>query len=378
MTASLPPIPSAQPSAAPQASAASPDAAAEVPFSQVLSGEMAQQQRRSESADGTAAEPADAAAAAAAAETPPGGKPACRADASEDTQAADPGQADAASTLPDAMLALAMQPEVVQRPAASTPPVEQAAARPTLVSGAAPETKTTARSAAAATAAAADPAGGRAARTAGAAVGNVPAETDPAVPHEKTAVAEALAKRAPETARGAERLPDFAATLSAAQSAQPIAPTVAAAAGLHARDHLQPPVGTQAWNQALGDRIVWMAAGGQQSAALTLNPPDLGPMQVVLSVSNEQATANFFAAQPEVRQALEAALPRLREMMQDAGIQLGQTTVSADTPRQQDMRDSGPQRAAGGFAHSGPDRGTETALPPSTARTGRGLVDMFA
>lgn len=371
MTASLPPIPSAQPSAAPQASAASPDAAAEVPFSQVLSGEMAQQQRHSESA----AEPADAAAAA---ETLPGGKPARGTNASEDTQAIDPGQAGAASALPDAMLALAMQPEAVQRPAAPIPPTEQAAACPILVSDAAPETKTAARPAAATTAAAADPAGGRAARAASVAVGNAPAETAPAVPHEKTAVAEVLAKRVPETARGAERLPDFAATLSAAQSAQPIAPTVAAAAGLHARNHLQPPVGTQAWNQALGDRIVWMVAGGQQSAALTLNPPDLGPMQVVLSVSNEQATANFFAAQPEVRQALEAALPRLREMMQDAGIQLGQATVSADTPSQQDMRDSGPQRAAGGFAHSGPDRGTEAALPPPAARTGRGLVDMFA
>jgi len=373
MTASLPPIPSAQPSVAPQASAASPDAAAEVPFSQVLSGEMAQQQRRSESANGTAAEPADAATAA---ETPPGGKPARRADT--DTQAADSGQADAASTLPDTMLALAMQPEVVQRPAVPLPPAEKAAARPALVSGTGPETKTGGRTAAGA---AADPAGGRAGRAAGAAAtaaADAHAEIDPAVPHEKTAVAEALAKRMPETVQGAERLPDFAVTLSAAQSAQPIAPTVAAAAGLHARDHLQPPVGTQAWNQALGDRIVWMAAGGQQSAALTLNPPDLGPMQVVLNVSNDQATASFFAAQPEVRQALEAALPRLREMMQDAGIQLGQATVSADTPRQQDMRDSGPQRASGGFTHSGPDRGTEAALPPPSVRVGRGLVDTFA
>lgn len=380
MTASLPSIPSAQPSAAPQAGAASPDVA-EVPFSQVLSGELAQQQRRSESADDAAAAPADAAATAA---TQPGGTPAHRPDIKEDLQAAAPDQADAAPTLPDTMLALAMQPELVQRPAAPPPPAEQTAARPGLVAGAAPEAKTAARAAAGT---AADPAAGRAARAAGTAVPSAAAAgtddahaaIDPAVPNEKTAVAEALAKRLPEPVRGAERLPEFAAALSAAQSAQPIAPTVAAAAGLHARDHLQPPVGAPAWNQALGDRIVWMAAGGQQSATLTLNPPDLGPMQIVLNVTNDQATAGFFAAQPEVRQALEAALPRLREMMQDAGIQLGQATVSADTPRQQDMRDSGPQRTAGGFADgNGADRGTEAALPPPTARAGRGLVDTFA
>lgn len=380
MTASLPPIPSAQPSAAPQAGAASPDAA-EVPFSQVLSGELAQQQRRSESADGATVAPTDAAAAAA---TQPGDTPARRPDIKdikEDLQAVAPDQTDAAPTLPDTMLALAMQPELVQRPAAPPPPAEQTAARPGLVAGAAPEAKTAARAAAGT---AADPAAGRAARAAGTAVPAVGADDahaaiDPAVPHEKTAVAEALAKRLSEPVRGAERLPEFATALSAAQSAQPIAPTVAAAAGLHARDHLQPPVGAPAWNQALGDRIVWMAAGGQQSATLTLNPPDLGPMQIVLNVTNDQATAGFFAAQPEVRQALEAALPRLREMMQDAGIQLGQATVSADTPRQQDMRDSGPQRTAGGFADgNGADRGTKAVLPPPTARAGRGLVDTFA
>jgi flagellar hook-length control protein FliK len=379
MTASLAPIPSAQPSAAPQASAASPDAA-EVPFSQVLSGELAQQQRRSEGADGAAAEPVDTANTAVATEMPAGGKSTHRAGLDEDTQAIVPGQADAAPTLPDTMLALAMQPEAVQRPAAPPLPAEQTAASPKRVPGTAPETKTAARTAAGA---AADPVAGRAVRAAGTAAATAGADaahaaTDPAVSHEKTAVAEALAKRLPEPARGAERLPEFAAALSAAQSAQPIAPTVAAAAGLHARDHLQPPVGAQAWNQALGERIVWMAAGGQQSATLTLNPPDLGPLQIVLNVSNDQASAGFFAAQPEVRQALEAALPRLREMMQDAGIQLGQTTVSADTPRQQDMRDSGPQRTGGGFAGSGPDRSAEAVLPPPTARVGRGLVDTFA
>lgn len=390
MTASLPPIPSAQPTAAPQPVAASSDPGSGVPFSQVLSGEMAQQ-RRAENADGKTAESASVQTDAAdGGDALPGGKPAQR--ASDDAQTTDPRQADTPQTLPDTMLALAMQPDV-QRPA-GLPPVADPSAEAATAPEIAPDTRAAPR-----TVAVADPAAARTGRTAGTAAnlaaasaaaasaadtprapaGDTQAGSDAAVPHEKTAIADMLAKHMPETARAAERLPDFAATLSAAQSAQPIAPSAAAAAGLHARDHLQQPVGSQAWNQALGDRIVWMATGGQQSATLTLNPPDLGPLQVVLNVSNDQATANFIAAQPEVRQALETALPRLRDMMQDAGIQLGQATVSADTPRQQDMRDSGPQRTAGGFPDgSGSDRGTEAVLPPPAARAGRGLVDMFA
>lgn len=151
-------------------------------------------------------------------------------------------------------------------------------------------------------------------------------------------------------------------------------------AGEAAAPRLNPPVGTAAWSQALGEKIVWMAAGAQQSATLTLNPPNLGPLQVVLNVSNEQATASFFSAQPEVRQALEAAFPRLREMMNEAGIQLGQATVSADTPQQQNPApDRQAPRVAAAFpgADEPPAAGEQAILlPPRHA--GRGLVDTFA
>ena len=101
------------------------------------------------------------------------------------------------------------------------------------------------------------------------------------------------------------------------------------------QDRIGTQVGTSGWGQALGQRIVWMIGNAQQSASLTLNPPDLGPLHVVLNVSSTEANASFYAAQPEVRQALENAMPRLREMLSDAGIQLGQANVSADSPQQQ-------------------------------------------
>ena len=162
-------------------------------------------------------------------------------------------------------------------------------------------------------------------------------------------------------------------------SSAPLQSTQSPSTPATATHTLAPQVGSPGWDQALGQRVVWMVNGEQQSASLTLNPPDLGPLQVELKVANSQATANFTAAQPEVRQALEAAIPKLREMLGEAGIQLGQASVSAGTPNNQQGGFEQPQqtsRNAGAM-----DNGADT--PAQIVRSqpisaGQGLVDTFA
>ena len=142
---------------------------------------------------------------------------------------------------------------------------------------------------------------------------------------------------------------------------------------------LAPSVGTSAWSQALGDKVVWMAAGAQQTASLTLNPPNMGPLQIVLNITNDQATASFFSAQPEVRQALEAAFPKLREMMNEAGIQLGQATVSAENPHQNQASDRQAQRSTAPFNVTDDGVAVGQISPHAVIQhSGRGLVDTFA
>ncbi|RBA25798.1 flagellar hook-length control protein FliK [Herminiimonas fonticola] len=141
---------------------------------------------------------------------------------------------------------------------------------------------------------------------------------------------------------------------------------------------LAPQVGSPDWSQALGQKVVWMVQGAQQTATLTLNPPDLGPMQVTLNVANNQATANFTAHQPEVRHALEAAMPRLREMLNDAGIQLGQSNVSAGTQNQQnafsEQRQGGRQSGQNSNAAEPVVHVSHVPVPT----VGNGIVDTFA
>lgn len=145
---------------------------------------------------------------------------------------------------------------------------------------------------------------------------------------------------------------------------------------------LTPRVGTPAWDNALGQKVVWMAAGAEQSALLTLNPPDLGPVQVVINVSNSHAEASFTAAQPEVRQALEAAMPKLKEMLADAGISLGQTSVGAGSPDQGGAQAQQQARQQARRTSAGPS--PVEAATGQAARSirigtgGNGLVDTFA
>jgi flagellar hook-length control protein FliK len=147
-------------------------------------------------------------------------------------------------------------------------------------------------------------------------------------------------------------------------------------------DRISARVGTPGWDNQVAQKIVWMAAGQEQSATLTLNPPDMGPMQVVLSVSNDQAQVTFSAAQPEVRQALEQAMPKLREMMGESGITLGNATVNDGAAQQRQAQDG----EAGGNGQRGNGKGQVSggsAVVDTPVRRGRvlgglGAVDTFA
>lgn len=94
-------------------------------------------------------------------------------------------------------------------------------------------------------------------------------------------------------------------------------------------------LGTANWNQELGDRLIWMSSRQGQLAELTLNPPSLGSVEVRLNLSaGGEAGAQFFSPHAAVREAIEAAMPKLREMMAAAGLSLGETTVSDQSFRQ--------------------------------------------
>jgi flagellar hook-length control protein FliK len=85
---------------------------------------------------------------------------------------------------------------------------------------------------------------------------------------------------------------------------------------------------SSAWNQVMSSRVVWMAREGIQEASLKLNPANLGPVEVKLNMHNDQANVLFIAQNAATRDALEQALPRLRESFEENGIQLADADVA--------------------------------------------------
>jgi len=135
------------------------------------------------------------------------------------------------------------------------------------------------------------------------------------------------------------------------------------------------------WSDTFSQRITWLATQQIQAAELKLNPAHLGPIEISLKLNgDQQLIAQFVSHHPAVREAIEANLPKLREIMAENGITLADTSVSADTPQQQaenGQNGSHPRRPATGnyFSYDSADPGTSSPLP-ATRHTG--LIDTFA
>ena len=141
------------------------------------------------------------------------------------------------------------------------------------------------------------------------------------------------------------------------------------------------PVRNQEWASEFSQKVVWLASADKQSAQLTLNPAELGPIEISLSMDKGNATVSFASANAEVRDSIETAMPRLREMFASAGIELGQTNVGAESFRQQSGNGEGNQSASRSMTDNAILAG-DTALPLQSrgfsSQQGSGLVNLFA
>lgn len=146
------------------------------------------------------------------------------------------------------------------------------------------------------------------------------------------------------------------------------------------RATLPVPVHHAQWGQAVSEQVVaWTKdmQSGDLKAELRLDPPDLGPLRIALTIADGVTSASFASAHASVRHALEQALPQLQAALADAGLSLGNAHVgdqNVHDQHQQAASRSGKGRDQNAEAT---DDGLEGSAPV-IARTGVGLVDVFA
>lgn len=160
-------------------------------------------------------------------------------------------------------------------------------------------------------------------------------------------------------------------------------PATSNAQDIPSRHTVNSPVGHRGWADEVGTKVAWVANKDNGIAELVLTPPQLGRVEVKIHMEGEQASALFVAANPVAREALQDAMPRLREILSQAGIQLGEAHVSAG---QSNHSGQGDQHQGQGGRRFGGDTGLSSqgdmaGLGSSRGFAGRqgvGLVDTFA
>jgi flagellar hook-length control protein FliK len=118
-------------------------------------------------------------------------------------------------------------------------------------------------------------------------------------------------------------------------------------------------------------RVLKSSGGGE--ARLQLHPAELGRMTVSLITEGDEARVSFVVDNPQAKQAVEVSLPRLRDLMDEAGLSLTDADVS-DRHAKENEDQSVEQVMEETTANSGSDaEDSDEFTPPTSAQ----LVDTF-
>ncbi|WP_081961482.1 flagellar hook-length control protein FliK [Aquabacterium sp. NJ1] len=158
----------------------------------------------------------------------------------------------------------------------------------------------------------------------------------------------------------------------------------------HESATLSTPLDSPDFAQALADKVsMWVGSAkddGSMTAELHLNPADMGPINVKISLDGQTAQVDFAAAALETRKAIEASLPMLSSALSDVGLNMTGGDVSSQTSQQQfdqnfAQAQGGNGRGTGASGRDDADTGVEPASMRAVAapRPGRlGGLDLYA
>lgn len=168
-----------------------------------------------------------------------------------------------------------------------------------------------------------------------------------------------------------------AASMSAAPAAPSSAPAPSDATGLPAAmlvDLATPAVGQPGWAQVVAQAIVMRAGAAGGRLRLQVQPPNLGPVDIALSIHNASATIQIVAQHPLTQAALQQSIPQLHTLLGQHGVQLARADV---TSGQSGGRGRGHDAPPTPARVDGPTPGpVQAAAMPVRIRTG--LVDDYA
>lgn len=168
---------------------------------------------------------------------------------------------------------------------------------------------------------------------------------------------------------------EAAAGLSQLGSGSPLSGTTAAVSTPTLQ--VNASVGSADFAQGLADRVSWMVGSGVNSAKLQVNPPQLGPIELSISVQGNHALVAMTTHSAVTRDALESSSPKLREMLSAQGF--GQVSVDISQRSFQDRSAYSPPYGQVPPADRSAVASTAvTAAASAAPRASLGVLDAYA
>lgn len=109
--------------------------------------------------------------------------------------------------------------------------------------------------------------------------------------------------------------------------------------------------------EQVAERVQMMMSKNLKNIDIRLDPPELGRLQIRMNMTGDGATVHFTVANQQARDVIEQSMPRLREMLAQQGVQLGDSSVQQQSSGQQQNR-----YAAGNGPETGQGDGNQAFL----------------
>ena len=195
------------------------------------------------------------------------------------------------------------------------------------------------------------------------------------------AVQQALAAAAPQSGEAGEdaglsqpKSTTSSAVLPLASGVMPESASLSGAKSGFNSVMVASPASSQ-WGQEFANKVTFFVRQGAQEASVQLTPPDLGRIEIKVSTDGDQARMSFTVQNAVAREAIEQAMPRLREMLEQGGLQLAHSDVADHSQPQQQERtpdELNSVNAAGGGADIASEQGQTVTVQVSNS-----LVDYY-
>ncbi len=127
----------------------------------------------------------------------------------------------------------------------------------------------------------------------------------------------------------------------------------------------------------LKDRVMYQVQQKIQTAEIRLAPEELGSVQIKVNLQQDQLSVQFVVQQAQAKEALEQQMPRLKELLQQQGVELTDSQVSQQ--QQQQQQSQGEPHTKTGSRQLAHTELTDEPLPQQvTVRSSDRMVDYYA